>query len=336
MNATTTISIVTRIQALLDHPLIKRGNFGWTLQSPFSWSIINTAATLARQLDKLGYCAEHLELQQGRRDELLADPEFNAERADQLLIKLATLRHWNRELGTYEIGMGAITQCLRPSEDMISIEEIKTTARERIKIERRMGRLKADAVSARFQELVSKMWDEATERKRQLQRLLDEVFFIANRCDSQLFVGDYERNLETNISYDDADLVDVDAHGHMLEGLLEKCVEPLIRAREELQRVMDRSYRESTLRDGNKLLAEIEKLGKEVGINFTKIERMNAEVDAALDGAESAAAVDDAAIDALDFDPTPDNAPDNTPDNAPAENVTPIKPKRTRVKAAAA
>lgn len=323
-NTTNIISIVSRLKGVLDHPLIKRANLGWTLRSPFSWSIINTGATLARQLYQVGAMASDIS-RDHIREELLANPDFNAERADQLLIKLATLRHWNSELEGSSIGMGEINQCLRPSEDAISIEEIKATARERIKIERRMGRLKPEAVTARFQELVSKMWDEACERKRQLQRLTDEVFFLANACDVVLFVGNYEQSLKANQAYDDADLVDADEYGHMLEAVLEKCVEPLIRAREELRRVMDRSYREVTQRDGSKLMVEIEKLGKEVGIDFKKIEAMNEAVDAAIDGAESTAAVDDAAIDALDFNPVIE---------APAENVTPIKPKRTRVKAA--
>ena len=75
--------------------------------------------------------------------------DFPVERYDQLVIKMATLRHFNRKTsGCNEIGMGTINACLRP-EQPISLDEIKQQARDRIKIERRMGKLKAEIAAAR-------------------------------------------------------------------------------------------------------------------------------------------------------------------------------------------
>ena len=297
-------SLTTRVLAVVEHPMIKRANLGFTLQQPFAWSLINTAAVAARMLDEHGYSAESLE-SEAVRDDILAS-DFNVERYDQLVIKMATLRHFNRRsCGTNDIGMGIINACLKPEESKVSLEDIKQSARDRIKIERRMGKPKPQAVAARFNELVTGMYETEVAKKRQTKRLMDEVFFLCNRSDDMLFVQQYENQLEAHTAYQDIQLADFNQYDYLGDMLAEKCVKPVIRAKDEVQRLMDRSYRASTLTEGTQLLKEIDKLAVELGINFTKIDAENAKIEAEIAQAEASEAEAEAAIDALDFDTDP-------------------------------
>lgn len=299
--ANQVFSLAARTIAVTDHPLIKRAGLGFTLQQPFGWSLINSAAVLARMLDEYSFAAESLE-SEAVRDEMLAS-DINLERVDQLIIKLATLRHFNRmTCGTNEIGMGMINACLKPDDINVDLEAIKQSARDRIKIERRMGKLKPQLVQARFNELVTKMYETETARKNQVRRLMDEVFFLCNRSDDMLFMGAYELQLEANQIYSDAELADVDQYAYLTETLAEKCVEPVIRAKDELQGIMDRSFRTQVLRDGTELMKEIDKLAIELGINFAKIDAENAKIDAEIAQAEAVDKDVEAEIDNLDVD----------------------------------
>lgn len=325
---TTTLNqifaLATRTIAVCDHPMIKRANLGFTLNQPFAWSLINTAAVAARLLDEHGFIAEQLESAHVRED--IMNSNFPVDRYDQLVVKMATLRHFNRKVcGINEIGMGQINACLRP-EQPISLDEIKQQARDRIKIERRMGKIKADRVAARFTELVTGMYQTAEDKKLQNQRLIDEVFFLCNRSDDMLFVGNYERQLEAGHVLQDVELADYDQFDYLSEGLAEKLVEPIIRAREELQSLMDRSYRVQTQEQGTALRKELDSLAAALGINFVKIDAQNALIDAEIDGAEHAEAQTDAEIDA---------AIDEL-DITPVLNEVVEKPKRSRVKKAVA
>lgn len=314
--------LTTRTIAVCDHFILKRANLGFTLNQPFAWSLINTAAVAARLLDEKGYVAEQLESESVRDD--IINSDFPVERYDQLVIKMATLRHFNRRTsGTNEIGMGQINACLRP-EQPISLEAIKQQARDRVKIERRMGKLKADRVTARFTELVTGMYETEDAKKRQNQRLINEVFFLCNRSDDQLFVGNYEKQLKAHHVYQDIEMADYDQFDYLGESLAEKLVEPILRAKSELQALMDRSYRVQVQEEGVKLIKEVEQLAIALGINFTKIEAQNALIDAEIAGAEHAEAQTDAEIDA---------AIDELGLELPAEiaEPAPTKPKRTRI-----
>lgn len=294
-----TFSLATRTLAAVEHPMIKRAGLGFTLNQPFAWSLINTAAVAARMLDEHNFSAESL-VSEGVRDELLAS-EFDTERYDQLVIKMATLRHFNRRVcGTNEIGMGTINACLKPDEATVSLEDIKNLTRDRIKIERRMGKLKPNAVAARFNELVTAMYETAVAKKRQTKRLMDEVFFLCNRSEDMLFQSQYENQLEAHTAYRDAELADYDQFDYLGDTLAEKLVEPVIRAREELQRVMDRSYRTDTQTHGTALMKELDTLATALGINFAKIDAQNAAIDAEIAQAEISEAAADAEIDKLD------------------------------------
>lgn len=294
-------SIATRVLSVVEHPMIKRANLGFTLQQPFAWSLINTAAVAARMLDEHGHSAESLE-SEAVRDTILAS-DFNVERYDQLVIKMATLRNFNRRsCGTNDIGMGIINACLKPDESKVSLEDIKQSARDRIKIERRMGKLKSQGVAARFTELVTGMYETELAKKRQTKRLMNEVFFLCNRSDDMLFIQQYENQLEAHTAYKDIQLVDYNNFDYLGDTLAEKCVEPVIRAKDEVQRLMDRSYRASILQDGTQLMKEIDKLAIELGINFAKINAENAKIEAEIAQIEASEATDDAAIDALDLD----------------------------------
>ena len=290
MNANNIFSLVVRATSAVEHPLIKRSNLGFALRQPFAWSLINTAAVLAQ----------------------LPLEEQRGERGDQLKVKLASLRHFNRQVGDNDIGMAVIKACLRPDEKDVSLEEIKRIAQDRIKIERRSGRLMPTAVKARYVQLSTGMYEEACAKKRRLAALLDEVFFIVNRSDEELAfapVGDAESGAahkhmvtteySTIFVYKDEELVDMDAYAYLLDGLLDKCVQPVIRAREELQRVLDRSYRTATCANGDALMAELERLGTELGINWKKIADENARIDAELLAADAELATDEADLDAV-------------------------------------
>jgi hypothetical protein len=290
-------SITTRVLAVCDHSLLRRANLSFALNQPFAWSLINSAAVLARMLDEHKVSAESLDSEIIRKD--LLTSEFDIEKADQLIIKLATLRHFNRlACGANEIGMGTINACLKPDESEVSLDAIKQTARDRVKIERRMGKLKPTGVAARFEELVTGMYQTEVERKRQTRRLMDEVFFLCNRSDDMLFVGNYEQELQPNTAYKDGELADFDQYAYLSEALAEKCVEPVIRAKTELQNIMDRSYRTQALADCTLLMKELDKLAVELGINFAKIDAENAKIDAEIAQAEAASAKTDAEIDA--------------------------------------
>ena len=288
-------NLCNRVSAICSHVLVRRANIGFSLQQPFAWSLINTAAVAARLLDEHGACSEQLE-STSVRDALL-NSEFPLERYDQLVIKMATLRHFNRKAsGINEIGMGQINACLRP-ETPISLEEIQERARDRVKMERRMGRIKPQLVTARFKELVTSMFHEEESRKAQTKRLMDEVFFLCNRSDDMLFVGNYELQLEANHVYQDIQLADFDGFDYLGEGLAEKMVEPVLRAREELQALMDKSYRIQTYEQCTKLMNELTKIGTELGISFAKVEAMNCAVDAEINNSLAVEAKEDAAID---------------------------------------
>lgn len=292
----TIFSLATRTLAVCEHPMLRKANLAFTLNQPFSWALINSAAVAARLLDEHGYAAEQLESESVR--DAMINSDFPVDRYDQLTIKMATLRHFNRKVsGTNEISMGQINACLRP-ETPISLDEIKTQARDRVKIERRMGKLKPENVGKRFNELVLSMFDTADKRKRQVQRLMDEVFFLCNRSDDMLFVGNYEEQLEANQVYQDIQLADFDNFEHLAEGLAEKLVEPIIRARDEVQALMDRSYRVQVQEEGAKLKAELDSLATALGINFAKIDAQNAAIDAEIAGVERAEVKTDADIDA--------------------------------------
>lgn len=307
-------SLTTRTLAVLEHPMLRRANLGFTLNQPFAWSLINTAAVAARLLDEHGYAAEQLE-SEAVRDDILNN-NFPVERYDQLVVKMATLRHFNRRCsGINEIGMGQINACLRP-ETPISLEEIKQQARDQVKIERRMGKLKPQNVTARFTQLVTDKHTTAEARKRQIQRLMDEVFFLCNRSDDMLFVGNFEQQLNAHQVYQDIQLADFDQFDYLGESLAEKLVEPIVRARDELKTLMDRSYRVQVQETGAMLNTELEALATALGINFTKIDAQNAAIDAELAMAEKSDAEMDADIDA---------ALDNVTIDLPKEVVEPAK-----------
>lgn len=304
-------SLATRTLAVVDHPMLKRANLGFQLNQPFAWSLINTAAVMARMMDEEGYCAEQLESQH-IRDEIVTS-EMNIERLDQLIVKMATLRNFNRKVcGSNDIGMGTINACLKPDESAVNLEDIKIAARERITIERLHGKLKGSDVKVRFTQLVTGMYDIEMAKKRQTKRLMDEVFFLCNRHDDMLFAGNYEQQLEAHVAYADVELADYDGFEHLGDALAEKCVTPIIRARDEIRALMDKSYRSSVQSDGSKLLAEIDKLAVELGINFAKLDAEKAKINAELVAAEAEDAAIEAEIDAelytmnipgLDVDP---------------------------------
>lgn len=253
MSANNIFSIATRTLAITEHPLIRRANLGFALNQPFAWTLINAASTF-------------LQLNQAE--------ESYPERADQLKIKMATLRHFNRLVSDNEIGMGAINACLRPDEKDVSLDDIKLLAQDRIKIERRSGKLQANAVKARYIQLYTTMYEDTCAKKRRVKALMNEVYFICNRSDEVLStVGQPE---------DDAVLVDFDAYDYLLEGLLDKCVQPILRAKDELQRVIDRSYRASALVQADELMREIDSVAKELGISWAKIDAENKALDAEL------------------------------------------------------
>lgn len=288
MNANNVFSLVIRTSAAVEHPLIKRANLGFALKQPFSWGLINAAAVLAQ----------------------LPASEQVGERADQLKVKLASLRHFNRQVGDNDIGMGVINACLKPDEKDVSVEEIQRIAQDRIRIERRSGKLMPAGVKARYVQLYTGMYETACAKKRALAALLDEVFFIVNRSDEQLSTppaGDAESGVaqrhmittefSTLFVYEDALLADFDQYGYLLDGLLDKCVQPVIRAREELQRVLDRNYRVSVSTHGSALMAELEQLGKELGIDWQKIADENARIDAEIKAASAELAAEDENLD---------------------------------------
>ncbi len=271
MNANNVFSIVTRLQATLSHSLIKRQNFGFTLTQPFSWSLINAAAVLARL----------------PTDE--CDEDYNPERLDQLKTKCANLRHFNRQVGENTVGMGAINQCLRLDEE-INLEDIQRTARERVKVERRSGKCGPAAVKSRYVQLYTSMYEAAQAKHREVKSLCDEVYFICNRSDEEL------SDLQT---YQDEDLVDFDQYDYVVEGLLDRCVQPVVRATEELQRVLDKSYRVTAISEGQQLMAELRKIGTEVGISWAKMDAENKAIDGELDKAQAEEAATDAELDSL-------------------------------------
>lgn len=270
-SANNVFSIVSRLQATLQHSLIKRANLGFTLEQPFSWALINAAATLARLPS----------------DE--CDDDYNPERLDQLKTKCASLRHFNRQVGSNDVGMGSIHSCLRVDEE-VNLEDIQRIARDRVKVERRSGKCGPAAVKARYVQLYTTMYEAAQTKARQTKALIDEVYFICNRSDEEL------SDLHT---YQDEELVDFDAYDYMIEGLLDRCVQPTVRATEELQRVLDKSYRITAISEGQQLMAELKKIGTEVGISWAKMDAENKAIDGELDAAQADEAATDADLDAL-------------------------------------
>ncbi len=323
MNANNVFSIVTRLQALCNHPLIKRANLGFTLEQPFSWSLINAAAVLARMPQQPG------------------DEGYNLERMDQLKIKCATLRHFNRQVGSNDIGMGSINACLRTDEE-VNLEQIQQAARDRVKIERRSGKCSAANVKSRYTQLYLGMYETAQAKQRQTNALIDEVYFICNRSDEELSQApqamEYEeqrvrthvqaqngsaRSYSEGTTYSDAELADFDQFDYMIDGLLDRCVQPTVRATEELSRVLDKSYRISAIADAQALMTELKAIGTEVGISWAKMDAENAAINAELDTAQADEAATDADLDAQ---------MDSVDLGAVVEPETPVVPARTLIK----
>jgi hypothetical protein len=278
-HAQNVFSITTRTQALVAHPLIKRANLGFTLEQPFSWSLINAASVLARMPQE-------------------SSPEFDPVRVDQMKIKCANLRHFNRQVGSNDVGMHAIAQCLRTEEE-IPLDAIKQQARDRVKIERRSGKCSAANVSARYTFLVSSMYEAAQAKHREIKLLLDEVYYICNRSDEQLSSHEASGIIHTGDTFEDHELVDYDAYDYVIESLLDRCTMPIVKATEEVQRVMDKTYRVSALSTAQLLMTELKKLGEEVGISWAKLDAETAAINAELDAVQGAEAQSDAEIDAL-------------------------------------
>lgn len=298
MQAPQIASIVSHLSSLVAHPLIKRHNLGFTLNQPFAWSLINAASVLARQPSERE--ADH-------------DPE----RIDQLKVKVASLRHFNRMIdGHNDIGMGQIKGCLFPNgEDAdVPLEQIEQNARDRVKIERRSGRLAPANLKFRYMELYTGMYEAAQAKQRQLRALIDEVFFICNRSDEELYnapqgddeSGEASKHANTTeygtmYQYEDAKLVDFDQYGYLFEGLLDRCVQPCVRALEETQRVLDRSYRTEAIATATNLITELKKIGVEIGISWDKMAAENAAIDAEIAGVVADHnAVDESIDDELD------------------------------------
>lgn len=292
LTANAIFSLVTRTSAVLDHSMLRRFNLGFTLHQPFAWSLINSAGTLCRMLDEQGYLASEM-TSPALRDEMLTNPNLRIESIDQLLIKCATLRNWNRRCsGTNDIGMGQIAACLRTGDegDNVNIDDIKNQARSRVKAEVTAGRLRnnKEAITARYKLLVSTLFETASKRHAQMKRLMDEVFFVCNSHDAMLFVGNFEQQLEANTVYADTALTDYDQYGHLADALAEKLVMPVTNARNELQAFMDRSFLQSTQTTGAALMAELTSIAKELGIDWAKIDAEKQSVNALIDGIEAA------------------------------------------------
>lgn len=251
MNTTIdqTIDLVLQIQAICDAPQLARLRLGFQLAAPFNWSIINAASTLVR-LDR---------------------EDYQSERGDGIKVKLATLRHFARMLncGGLEIDMAAVRACIQP-EKPIEHDRLKLNAKERIMIERRSGKLGPDpkGIQRRYQELYLGMVQAAEQRQEQNQMLLSDILDISNATGDELYMGDTNRNLQPGTEYDDVLLADIDQYAYLVEGLRGKCSMPLIRAREELERTLDRTYLLNEKRSCEQLLGEVKRLATVLGLSW--------------------------------------------------------------------
>ena len=249
-------SLITRLTAALEHPLIRRRNFGFSLNQPFSWSLINAASTFA----------------------LLPVEDVDSEKGDALRVKLATLRHFNRlASGDNTITSAQIKDCLK-LEAEIPLEQIKLAASDRVKVERRSGKLAAADVKARYTKLYLDMFEVAQAKHRHQKALANEIYFICNRSDEHLTTMSHPMS--------DEQLVDFDQYGYMIDSLNDRMTMPTIRACEEVQMVLDKSYRVDAIHQAEVLLAELTKIGAEIGISWDKLKvetaKINAELAAAM------------------------------------------------------
>lgn len=296
MNANNTFSLVSQLTAVLDHPVLKRANLGFALRAPFNWALINAAATYLR----------------------LSPEDQSSERGDQLKVKMASLRHFNRLATTHnEVGMGEIRSCLRPDEKEVSLEDMQKRARERITIDVMKGRIAKRDAGMAYKKLSSEFYEQACAEKRKMAALLDEVMFLCNRSDDTLSGSDDQRCLDGDTCYADADLVDFDQYDYMIDGLLEKMTMPTIQAMEFLGNV--RSYRTEVITATEQLKAELEHIGKALGISWKKLDDERKAIAAEFDNADSEDNLD-ALFDAADAEFT----------EAIAEE--PAKPLRTVIK----
>jgi hypothetical protein len=249
MNANTAFSLVTQLTAVLEHPLLKRANLGFALRAPFNWALINAAAVYLR----------------------LEAADQASERGDQLKVKMATLRHFNRMATTHnEVGMGEIRSCLRPDEKEVSLADMQKRARERITMDVIKGRILKKDAGVEYKRLTSQFYEQACAEKRKMAAMLDEVLFLCNRSDDMLSASDEARCLDAHTAYPDAQLVDFDQYDYMIDGLLEKMTMPTIQAMETLHNV--RSYRTEVIAVAEQLKAELEHISVALGINWKKLE----------------------------------------------------------------
>lgn len=268
-----TIDLVLQIQALCDAPQLARLRLGFQLQAPFNWSIINAASTLMR----------------------LEREDYQSERGDQIKVKLATLRHFARLLngGGLEISMAAVRVCIQP-EKPIEHDRLKLNAKERIMIERRNGKLGPDpkGIQRRYQELYLGLVQQAEQRQEQNQTLLSDIMDVSNATGDELYCGDTGRDLQPGTEYDDILLADIDQYSYVVEGLRGKCSMPLIRAREELERTLDRTYLLNEQRACKELLEHTKRLADVLGLSWNIVDaeqlKLNKEI-AELTASEAAA-----------------------------------------------
>ena len=238
--AQSIINIFSKTQSLSTDPIFRKLNIGWLLSSPFEWNIINRAAVLARMDEDIR----------------------NSEKGDQVKVALASLRHFAKLAESHEVGMGAIRNCLKIDAE-INIDAIKKLTRDQVAMELRNKPMSVEQIVKRRTELQTLKLEQATAQKAQNEALLDEVYFLCNSSDSELSTG---------VVGDDAQLVDFDEYGYIVESLLEKLVRPLREMRIHLKSLRDRSFIASHIEACNRYLPEIEKLMVEAGIDVAKLD----------------------------------------------------------------
>lgn len=286
--------------AIARQPFMHKANVLWKLEKPLNFQIINRASVLARMLD---------------------NEEVNLDKIDQVKIALASLRHFARCIETYEVGYGEIKETLKINTE-VNVEEIKQLVREQVKNEHMRKPMRVDQIIARRTELETRKIEEAEARKRQNMALVDEVYFLCNASDIETF----EHGVR-----EDAQAVDWDEYGYVLESKLETIVRPLHTMRKHAIAVHDGSCISDTIKTMKQARAQIEQIMQDAGIDFAKLEAEDQRAEEAMLAADEHFAnqeIDAEAVMALADETMPE-----TP--VPEPEQTPHKMRRVSAAAAA-
>ncbi len=272
-----TFNFVFLVQSLCAHEKLRSKGFGFQLNAPFNFHIINAASNLVR----------------------MPIEDRESAKGDYLRVKLATLRTFARIVDTeaFAVTDSQVRSCLKLEKPIEPDEFRKRTNAEMHRLHHK-GLLPLDekGIKLRRAQIHKDLIWRAECIQEENRRMLNDVRDLANATGDQLWLGDTSRGLEPEVEYSDLELADFNDYicEDIVDKLLDKCQTPLILMRDFLSeacRGQNIPARRQVFED---LLTQVNALAAELGLSWSFVDQERANLDAILsaDDAEQAAAKD--------------------------------------------